>query len=107
MLFKQLPAIAGVHTVEKSVLQSILSLACITLKGKNILFSRHFPWISLEFVSTTKRTKANHLTTQGWRRKTNLGTCSDKTWRMAVERLKKLCLLSSSFFSLAEGTDSP
>lgn len=107
MLIKQLPAIAGIHTVEDSMLQSILSLACINVKGKNILFSRYFLWISLEFVSTTKRMKANHPTMQGWRRKTNPGTCSDKTWRMAVERLKKPCLLSRSFFTLAQVADCP
>lgn len=41
------------HSVQDSVLQSILSLACINLKENNIIFSRYFPWICLEFVSTT------------------------------------------------------
>lgn len=78
VLFKQLPAIAGIHTVEDSVVQSILSLACINLKENNIHFSRYFPWTSLEFVSTTKRMKPDHLAMQRWRKKTNLGTCQTR-----------------------------
>ena len=65
----------------------------MNLKENNIHFSRYIPWISLEFVSTTKRMKPNHLAVQGWRKKTNLGTWSDKSWRMAEESLKSFVIV--------------
>lgn len=43
--------------VEDSVLQSILALACTNLKENNVLFSRCFPWISLEELSTNKQSE--------------------------------------------------
>jgi len=56
----------------------------------------------LEELRSTSRVKVYCLTLQERRKKTKLRTWSDKIWRISVERLKKFCLLNSSFFVLAE-----